>query len=220
MSTYSECRASANTDDGGDATAVDCSDAAAMPIAMACSQSQAGDKTFCAGACASQLGPYYEECQSLMPGYISMMLAPQISMLTGCAGFDTDDAGDVCDLMGLMTICTAPGAGMDALDMADMTAVCANPCITSMFPCAGNPMLAMTLGADTADGIPALEAMCGDSVAAAAGPGDGVCDMVSLMSMLQDGSLDACECIRKCIFSLHPWIFSQTPCAFIIYMYR
>ena len=186
-----ECRGAPTTDGGGDASAIDCSAASGMPIAMACSQETAADAAFCQSACFTALQPYYEECSALMPAYMTMMLAPVVGLMASCSG-PAGSATGVCDMVGLMATCSAPDAGLDELDGNDMTTMCANACITSMFPCTSNPMLAMTMGPELVAALPQLEAMCDTGGPGASGPGDGVCEMQPLIAMMADGTMDQC----------------------------
>ena len=183
-----ECRGTPTTDGGGDASAIDCSTAAGMPIAMACSQESAADAAFCESACYAALAPFYEECSALMPSYMTMMLGPVLQLLGTCA----PTGGTSCDMVGLLALCSAPDAGLDELDGEDLAAMCANECFSNMFPCANDPMLAMTMGPDMVTALPQLEAMCVVDPAAT-GPGDGVCEMGALIAFSQDGSMEACN---------------------------
>lgn len=124
------CRESTTTDGGLDASAVDCSTAAGMNVALACGQETALDTEFCHSACFAQLQPYYQECAALMPSYLLVILDPVIALMGTCgeggmAGVLA--AAPVCDIMGLMTLCTGPDSGLGLLaeDEADPAVMCA-----------------------------------------------------------------------------------------------
>jgi hypothetical protein len=185
------CRESLSTDGGEDASAVDCSPAAGMPIAMACSQETNADAMFCESACFQTLSPWYEECSAEMPTYLQAMLAVPLGLMGQC-----DEAGPgeaVCDMVNLMAVCGAADSGMDELDASDTAAVCANACIQQIFPCSDNPMLALTMGPEAAASFAMLDGMCNGGEGGT-GPGDGICEIGGFMAMSADPAMspDAC----------------------------
>ena len=177
-----ECRDSLSTDGGEDATAIDCSPAAGMSIAMVCSQETGADAAFCDSACFQALNPYYETCQALMPEYMTMMLMQVIPLMQACDAA-ADGTAAPCDMVGMTALCTAPDSGMEDLG-EDIPSMCGNPCIQAMIPCANDPMLAMMFGEDFVGEIGQIELMCDEGGEGASGPGDGVCEMASLMAYM------------------------------------
>ena len=166
----SSCREMASSDGGADASAVACSSTAAMPMVMACSRETAADQAFCLSPCHALLAPFAAECASMMPGWLSQMLAPALAAVQACADASAEDT---CDMMLLMPTCQAEPPG-DTLD-------CQNPCLLQLFACQGNPMLPMIFGEDVAGRVPGIQAMC-VAPEGATGAGDGICDVQKLMA--------------------------------------
>ena len=109
-------------------------------------------------------------CASMMPGWLSQMLAPALAAVQACADASAEDT---CDMMLLMPTCQAEPPG-DTLD-------CQNPCLLQLFACQGNPMLPMIFGEDVAGRVPGIQAMC-VAPEGATGAGDGICDVQKLMA--------------------------------------
>ena len=141
-----ECRESLTTDSGEDASAVDCSPASSMSIALACSQETAADTMFCESTCFSVLSPWYEMCQAEMPSYMQAMMAVPLGLMQQCDADATAAGEPVCDMTTLMAVCMSPDSGLDDLDEDNPMAACENVCIQNIIPCANNPMLAMMFG--------------------------------------------------------------------------
>ena len=185
-----ECRESLSTDGGGDASSLECSAGNAMGVALACSQETAADSMFCNSACFAVLAPWYEVCQAEIPTYMQAMMQVPLSLMQQC---DADaPAAAVCDMTALMTACMAD-SGLDTLDPNNPMAACANPCITQLFPCLSNPMLAMMFGADAMAGFEQLNSMC-NADASDGGPGDGVCQIGTFLAMSADPAMDPDLC--------------------------
>ena len=106
------CREEVGTDGGEDASAVDCSPAVGMPIALACSEetrlamSGQVNAAFCESPCAAQLVPYYEECASMMPVYMTYASAhPPSAAPSGCPDDAVADRQMMAPLIGQVENC-------------------------------------------------------------------------------------------------------------------
>eukprot|EP01043_Picozoa_sp_COSAG02_P047076 COSAG02_NODE_4473_length_5327_cov_2.650344_7_plen_179_part_01 len=99
------CRESISTDDGNDATAIDCP-AAAMPVALVCVN--VADSSFCDSECYDALAPYLEECSGVMPGYMNTLISGALALAGSCTA-----GQEACDMASLVTTCAT--AQIDAL---------------------------------------------------------------------------------------------------------
>ena len=183
------CRESISTDDGEDATAIDCP-AAAMPVALVCANVPASDSSFCDSECYDALAPYLEECSGLMPGYMNSLISGALSLAGSC----TIDQQERCDMASLVTTCQ--NVQIEALD-------CQSSCLRRMSLCRDDPRLSSVLGPHAPAQLDLMQMRCTPDVNPA---GDGRCDLDYLLHdchLPLDAGCDhgdvVCMCTRDCI---------------------
>lgn len=183
------CRESISTDDGNDATAIDCP-AAAMPVALVCVNVADTSSSFCDSDCYDALAPYLEECSGVMPGYMNTLIAGALALAGSCTADE-----ETCDMTSLVTTCAT--AQIDALG-------CEDPCLHSMSLCRGDPTLSSVLGPHAPAQLDLMEVRC-DATLDDNPAGDGQCDLHDLLSCgipLDAGCARGdvvCMCTRDCI---------------------
>ena len=109
----------------------------------------------------------------------------------------------VCDMKTAMSTCQASGVPSGATSIA---AMCVDPCLVRLIPCAHDPTLLAAMGAGEAATLAQLQTACGaqDTVGGNT-PGDGRCSVADLQSFCSahpSSGIAADECASTCTLEM------------------
>lgn len=90
----------------------------------------------------------------------------------------------VCDLKTALTTCQAHGVPAGA---ADIDSMCVDPCMAGLIPCAHDPVLVASMGAEESETLVQLQQVCGAADRPGGNlPGDGQCSVADLETICQE----------------------------------
>ena len=101
---------------------------------------------------------------------------------------ESSGGGAVCNFSGLAMVCATNPIPEDE---EDISVICANACMQAILPCTDNPMLTIMMGPEEAEGLASLNDIC-EPPEGGSGPGDGVCELQSILTMADDSGIDSC----------------------------
>jgi hypothetical protein len=112
----------------------------------------------------------------------------------------------VCDLKTALTTCQSHGVPAGA---ADIAAMCADPCMAGLIPCARDPALIASMGADESQTLVQLQQLCGaEDRPGGNRPGDGACSVADMQTtcdehpLAQGGGVATDPCANPCVLEM------------------